>query len=164
MNDLMVGNVSKFSIFKYKVIRAQKALITLIKNNRYWSILIGATIISILLLVILPPLPFWVFTNLIVFSVMILMIVKFSKAFTEILMFLFYDLLWRMYMIIDVESYALEDALGNLDFLYPLFSWSLLGTLILFIFFGIYLFIIKSKNRFYHIFTVASCFIWIIIM
>jgi carbon starvation protein CstA len=67
-------------------------------------------------------------------------------------------------MIIDVEAYVLEDALGNLDFLYPLFSWSLLGSLFLVILFGIYLFIIKSKHRFYHIFTVASCFIWIVII
>ena len=164
MNDLMAGNISKFSILKYKVRQIWRKVITLVKNNLYFSIIIGVTLISSILLGITPPLPFWIVTNLIVFSAITIMIVKFSKAYIGILIFIFYDLIWRMYMIIDVEAYVLEDALGNLDFLYPLFSWSLLGSLFLVILFGIYLFIIKSKHRFYHIFTVASCFIWIVII
>ena len=164
MNDLMAGNISKFSILKYKVKQIWKKVIALVINNLYFSIIIGATLIAFILLGVLSPLSFWVFTNMIIFSAIITMIIKFSKAYIGILIFLFYDLIWRMYIIIDVESYALEDALGNLDFLYPLFSWTLLGTLFLVILFGLYLFIIKSENRFYHIFTVVSCFIWIVIM
>lgn len=164
MNDLMVGNIGKFSILKYRVKQTWKSLTILIENNLYFTIIIGATLISVTLLGILPPLPFWIFTNLIVFSAIVAMMIKFSKAYIGILIFLFYDLILRLYMIIDVESYALEDALGNLDFLYPLFSWSLLGSLLIVILYGIYLFTIKSKNRFYHLFIIASYFIWIIIM
>ena len=164
MNDLMVGNIGKFSILKYRVKQTWKALINLVENNLYFSIIVGATLISFIMLGILSPLPFWVFTNLMVFSAVITMMIKFSKAYIGILIFLFYDLIWRMYMIIDVESYALEDALGNLDFLYPLFSWSLFSSLLIVILYGIYLFTIKSKYRFYHMFIIASYFIWIIIM
>ena len=137
MNDLVAGNISELSILRYRVGRVWKSLITLIKNHIFYSAIFGATIISILLLGVLPPLPFWVFTNLIVFSAIITMIVKFSKAYIAILIFLFYDLIWRTYMIIDLESYALEDALGNLDFLYPLFLghyWALFYSLFCIIF------------------------------
>lgn len=163
MNDLMKGNVSKFVVFKYRMIKLLKRTNQLIKDNLFLFILSLLLIMSLILPGTLNVKYAYFYASLIVFSAFIFLVVKHS--------------IWYIIPIIMATPYLIENIILFVDpVYYSNISWEPLPTVLLNIFnwisllllvicalYGLVLLVRKHHNRFHHIliflFNLISIFI-----
>ena len=163
MNDLMDGNISKYSIIKYKVKQCFKQIFKLMTNNVYYSVLIVLNVMSIILLAFLPVLPLWTYIQLIIFSTIIFLSLKFSKWYFLLSVLPIFELFRNLWLFIDTSSYMIKREMGDLEFLDSLSNYTALAGLGILIIYGIYLFIRKHKKRFSHLLVIFINFIWLFV-
>ncbi len=153
-------------ISRYLNIKTKKGLKKfndIVRNNVFYSVLILVNILLSILMLVLQGLPMWLCIQLIIFSTIVYASIKFSKWYILLSILPLFELFRNLWIFVDLSSYTIQEAMGYLDFLYPLASWTTLSAILLVILYGVYLFIRKAKNRFSHLIIIATNFIWVVV-
>lgn len=101
--------------------------------------------------------------NVLVFSFITILIFKYSKWHIIALIIPLEFLTLGLMPIVNVNKYGAGLSLNEYGFIYDFGAWSFFSSMFLMIIYGIYLFVKKDKNRFYHLFAISINIIWLFI-
>ncbi|HAX02478.1 MAG: hypothetical protein A2Y45_04275 [Tenericutes bacterium GWC2_34_14] len=164
MNDLMVGEVSWFSKVKYRSKQIMHLVLSYVKKHVFITVVMMVSLISFLMLVILPPLTTYFFMHVVLFSSIVCLSIMFSKWFVILFFISISMFIQDSILILNPSRYGeLIDSQFLLVF-EQLFSFSFLGILILMIFYTLYLLIKKHHTRFYYITSIGVILIWLFVV
>lgn len=160
MNDLMKGNVSKFSIFKYRILQLFKKVTAYLAIHRFISAVIIIALLSLPILERLQPLYAYIYMNLIILLSILIFTLKFSRWYFV----LFFPTVQILYS--DVILFINPAYYGaNIDSTFSnridmLFGYSSALIFLYLIIYGIYLFINKKQHRFIHACVIGFIAVW----